>query len=46
MGNRLGNNNETGNYTSDNSQLLQERVRLLERILDEKERAIQILMGK
>jgi transcriptional regulator with XRE-family HTH domain len=41
-----GNNNVTGNYTSNNSQVLQERVMLLERILDEKERTIQILMKK
>jgi transcriptional regulator with XRE-family HTH domain len=40
-----GNNNVTGNYASDNSQVLQERVVLLERILDEKERTIQILMN-
>ena len=41
-----GNNNVTGNYASNDSQLLQERVMLLERILDEKERTIQILMKK
>jgi transcriptional regulator with XRE-family HTH domain len=41
-----GNNNVTGNYASNNSQVLQERVMLLERILDEKERTIQILMKK
>ena len=41
-----GNNNVTGNYASNDSKVLQERVRLLERILDEKERTIQILMKK
>jgi transcriptional regulator with XRE-family HTH domain len=40
-----GNNNVTGNYASNNRQVLQERVMLLERILEEKERTIQILMN-
>lgn len=41
-----GNNNVAGNYTSEDTKVLQERVRLLERILDEKERTIQILIKK
>ena len=41
-----GNNNVAGNYSSEDTKVLQERVRLLERILDEKERTIQILIKK
>ncbi len=43
----LGNNNVVGNITiNDNMTLLWERVTLLERLLDEKERTIQILMKR
>lgn len=42
-----GNNNAVGNVTvSDNSAVLQERVTMLEKLLEEKERTIKILMGK
>lgn len=41
-----GNNNDVGNVTIGDASLLQERVRLLERLLEEKERTIQILMGR
>lgn len=42
-----GNNNAVGNVTvGDNSAVLQERVTMLERLLEEKERTIKILMEK
>lgn len=42
-----GNNNVEGNVTVGNdSAVLQERVRLLEKLLDEKERTIKILMER
>lgn len=41
-----GNNNDVGNVTIGDASVLQERVKLLERLLEEKERTIQILMGK
>lgn len=42
-----GNNNAVGNVTmSDNSAVLQERVTMLEKLLEEKERTIKILMEK
>jgi len=39
-----GNNNVAGNITTNDTALLQERVMLLQRILEEKERLIQVLM--
>lgn len=42
-----GNNNAVGNVTmGDNSAVLQERVTMLEKLLEEKERTIKILMEK
>ena len=42
-----GNNNVVGNVTmGDNSAVLQERVAMLEKFLEEKERTIQILMER
>lgn len=42
-----GNNNAVGNVTmGDNSAVLQERVAMLEKLLEEKERTIKILMEK
>lgn len=42
-----GNNNVAGNVTmGDNSAVLQERVTMLEKLLEEKERTIKILMEK
>lgn len=42
-----GHNNVAGNVTmGDNAAVLQERVKLLEQLLDEKERTIKILMEK
>lgn len=46
-GNVVGNNNAVGNVTmGDNSAVLQERVTMLEKLLEEKERTIKILMEK
>jgi transcriptional regulator with XRE-family HTH domain len=39
-----GNNNVAGNVTISDTSVLQERVAMLERLLDEKERTISILM--
>ena len=42
-----GNNNVAGNVTmGDNTAVLQERVAMLEKLLEEKERTIQILMER
>ena len=42
-----GNNNVAGNVTmSDNTAVLQERVTMLEKLLEEKERLIKVLMEK
>lgn len=42
-----GNNNAVGNVTmGDNSAVLQERVAMLEKLLEEKERLIKVLMEK
>ena len=41
-----GNNNAVGNVTIGDAAVLQERVTMLERLLDEKERTIKILMEK
>ena len=42
-----GNNNAVGNVTvGDNSAVLQERVTMLEKLLEEKERLIKVLMEK
>ena len=42
-----GNNNVAGNVTmGDNTAVLQERVAMLEKLLDEKERLIKVLMEK
>ena len=42
-----GNNNVAGNVTmGDNTAVLQERVTMLEKLLEEKERTIKILMEK
>ncbi|MDY4555463.1 MAG: helix-turn-helix transcriptional regulator [Prevotella sp.] len=42
-----GNNNAVGNVTmGDNSAVLQERVTMMEKLLEEKERLIKVLMGK
>lgn len=42
-----GNNNAVGNVTmGDNSAVLQERVTMLEKLLEEKERTIKILMER
>lgn len=42
-----GNNNVSGNVTmGDNSAVLQERVMMLEKLLEEKERLIKVLMEK
>lgn len=42
-----GNNNAVGNVTmGDNTAVLQERVAMLEKLLDEKERLIKVLMEK
>lgn len=42
-----GNNNAVGNVTmGDNTAVLQERVSMLEKLLEEKERLIKVLMGK
>ena len=46
-GNFAGNNNAVGNVTmGDNSAVLQERVAMLEKLLEEKERLIKVLMDK
>lgn len=41
-----GNNNVAGNVTMGDAAVLQERVTMLERLLEEKERTIKILMEK
>lgn len=42
-----GNNNAVGNVTmGDNSAVLQERVTMMEKLLEEKERLIKVLMDK
>ena len=41
-----GNNNVAGNVTMGDTAVLQERVTMLERLLEEKERTIKILMEK
>lgn len=41
-----GNNNVAGNVTTGDTALLTERIAMLERLLDEKERTIKILMAK
>ena len=41
-----GNNNVAGNVTIGDAAVLQERVTMLERLLEEKERTIKILMEK
>ena len=41
-----GNNNVAGNVTTGDTALLTERIAMLERLLDEKERTIKILMEK
>jgi hypothetical protein len=39
-------NNNTGNIYSKESDVLKDRIELLERIIEEKERTIKILMSK
>lgn len=41
-----GNNNAVGNVTIGDAAILQERVTMLEKLLEEKERTIKILMEK
>lgn len=41
-----GNHNDVGNVTISDTSVLQERVTMLERLLEEKERTIKILMEK
>ena len=41
-----GNNNVAGNVTIGDAAVLQERVKMLERLLEEKERLIKVLMEK
>lgn len=41
-----GNNNVAGNVTTGDTALLTERIAMLERLLEEKERTIKILMAK
>ena len=41
-----GNNNVAGNVTIGDTALLQERVKMLEKLLEEKERTIKILMER
>lgn len=43
-GNIAGNNNVVGNVTIGDATVLQERVTMLEKLLEEKERTIKILM--
>ncbi|MGM9692163.1 MAG: helix-turn-helix domain-containing protein [Alloprevotella sp.] len=45
-GNVAGNNNVVGSVTIGDASVLQERVAMLERLLEEKERTIKILMEK
>ena len=45
-GNIAGNNNVVGNVTIGDAAILQERVTMLEKLLEEKERLIKILMEK
>ena len=45
-GNVAGNNNIVGSVTIGDASVLQERVAMLERLLEEKERTIKILMEK
>lgn len=45
-GNVAGNNNVVGSLTIGDASVLQERVAMLERLLEEKERTIKILMDK
>lgn len=45
-GNVAGNNNVVGNVTIGDATVLQERVTMLEKLLEEKERTIKILMEK
>lgn len=41
-----GNNNAVGNVTMGDAAVLQERVTMLEKLLEEKERLIKVLMEK
>lgn len=45
-GNVAGNNNVVGSVTIGDAAILQERVTMLEKLLEEKERTIKILMEK
>ena len=45
-GNVVGNNNAVGNLTVGDAAVLQERVTMLEKLLDEKERLIKVLMER
>ena len=45
-GNVAGNNNVVGSVTIGDASVLQERVAMLERLLEEKERTIKILLEK
>lgn len=45
-GNVAGNNNVVGNVTIGDAAVLQERVTMLEKLLEEKERTIKILMER
>lgn len=45
-GNVAGNNNVVGSVTIGDAAILQERVTMLEKLLEEKERTIKILMDK
>lgn len=45
-GNVAGNNNVVGSVTIGNASVLQERVSMLEKLLEEKERTIKILMER
>lgn len=45
-GNVAGNNNVVGNVTIGDAAMLQERVTMLEKLLEEKERLIKVLMEK
>ena len=45
-GNVAGNNNIVGSVTIGDASVLQERVAMLERLLEEKERLIKVLMEK
>lgn len=44
--NTSGNNNAVGNVTMGDTAVLHERVTMLEKLLEEKDRLIKVLMGK